>query len=185
MTDLTEDVLAPDVVVRRASDTAIDIRHGDGGAPPLVGLTHGAVWARAEPSTPGVDLGHGGLNVVVRAGTVLIDAHGGAGLVIVMRGDVEISMGGQESRVAHAGQALSFDGAGSISDPDPVDAAELAHDPFVSLNLVLDALGGVPVTIPEPPSLASVDASSATEADAEAPTGPTPRKGRLFGARKK
>lgn len=109
---------------------------------PLVGLTHGPVWARAEPSTPGVDLGHGGLKVVVRAGTVLLDAQGGAGLMIVMRGEVEITMSGQEPRIARAGEALSFDGSGAISEPDPVDAAELARDPFVSLNLVLDALGG-------------------------------------------
>jgi hypothetical protein len=146
--DLTEDTLAPDVVIRRAPSTDIDIRPGEQGGPPVVGLAEGAVWARAEPSSAGVDVGHGTLNVVVRSGTVLVDAHAGAGLVIVVRGEVEISTSGEPDRVATAGDALTFDATGRISDPDPVDAAELAQDPFVSLNLVLDALGGVPVEIP-------------------------------------
>ncbi len=148
MIDLTEDTLAPDVVVRRGAATDIDIRTGERGGPPVVGVAEGAVWARAEPSSPGVDLGHGTLNVVVRSGTVLLDAQAGAGLLIVLRGEVEISAGGAFERTATAGDALTFDATGRVSDPDPVDAAELARDPFVSLNLVLDALGGVPVRIP-------------------------------------
>ncbi len=150
MIDLTEDTLAPDVVVRRSAATDIDIRHGDRGGPPVVGLAEGAVWARAEPSSPGVDLGHGTLNVVVRSGTVLLDAQAGAGLVIVLRGEVEISSSGSLERVATAGDALTFDATGRVGDPDPIDAAELARDPFVSLNLVLDALGGVPIRLPGP-----------------------------------
>lgn len=148
MLDLTEDTLAPDVVVRRAAATDIDVRPGDRGGPPVVGVADGAVWARAEPAGPGVDLGHGTLNVVVRSGTVLLDAQAGAGLLIVLRGEVEIAAGGMLERVATAGDALTFDATGRVSDPDPVDAAELARDPFVSLNLVLDALGGVPIRIP-------------------------------------
>ncbi|MGI8937339.1 MAG: hypothetical protein ACR2JF_03800 [Iamia sp.] len=152
---------------------------------PLVGLTHGPVWARAEPSTPGVDLGHGGLNVVVRAGTVLLDAQGGAGLMIVMRGEVEITMSGQEPRIARAGEALSFDGSGAISEPDPVDAAELARDPFVSLNLVLDALGGVPVTVPDPAPAEPVDEGADDAPAPDEPPEPGPRKGWLFAGRRK
>lgn len=148
MIDLTEDTLAPDVVVRHSPRTDIDVRQGERGGPPVVGVAEGAVWARAEPSSPGVDLGHGSLNVVVRSGTVLLDAQAGAGLLIVLRGEVEISSGGALERTATAGDALTFDATGRVSDPDPVDAAELARDPFVSLNLVLDALGGVPVRIP-------------------------------------
>ncbi len=147
MLDLTEDTLAPDVVVRRAPSTTLDIRHGDAGDAPLVGLSSGALWARAEPAGPGVDVGHGTLNVVVRGGTVLLDAQGGAGLMIVLRGEAEISTGGQVLRTACAGQAVPFDSSGTVGDADPVDAAELAHDPFISLNLVLDSLGGVPVTL--------------------------------------
>lgn len=150
--DLTEDTLAPDVVVRRSAGTDIDVRQGERGGPPVVGVAEGAVWARAEPSSPGVDLGHGSLNVVVRAGTVLLDAQAGAGLLIVLRGEVEISSGGALDRIATAGDALTFDATGRVSDPDPVDAAELARDPFVSLNLVLDALGGVPIRIPTAPT---------------------------------
>jgi hypothetical protein len=149
--DLTEDTLAPDVVVRRAPSTDIDIRPGERGGPPVVGVADGAVWARAEPSSSGVDIGHGSLNVLVRSGTVLVDAQAGAGLVIVLRGQVEISAGGTFERVATAGDALTFDATGRISDPDPVDASELARDPFVSLNLVLDALGGVPIRLAVPP----------------------------------
>lgn len=155
MLDLTEDTLAPDVVVRRSPATDIDVRPSERGGPPVVGVAEGAVWARAEPSSPGVDLGHGTLNVVVRSGTVLLDAQAGAGLLIVLRGEVEISAGGELDRVATAGDALTFDATGRISDPDPVDAAELARDPFVSLNLVLDALGGVPVRIPGSPAAAA------------------------------
>jgi ferric-dicitrate binding protein FerR (iron transport regulator) len=154
MIDLTEDTLAPDVVVRHATATDIDVRQGEQGGPPVVGVAEGAVWARAEASSPGVDLGHGTLNVVVRSGTVLLDAQAGAGLVIVLRGEVEISASGTLDRIATAGDALTFDATGRVSDPDPVDAAELARDPFVSLNLVLDALGGVPVRIPGEPSAA-------------------------------
>lgn len=152
--DLTEDTLAPDVVVRRAAATTIDIRQGEGGGPPVVGVSEGAVWARAEPASPGVDLGHGTLNVVVRSGTVLLDAQAGAGLVIVLRGEVEIASSGTVERIATAGDALTFDATGRVSEPDPVDAAELARDPFVSLNLVLDALGGVPIRIPGEPAAA-------------------------------
>ncbi len=147
MIELTEDTLAPDVVVRRNPATDVDVRQGERGGPPVVGVVEGAVWARAEPDSPGVDLGHGTLNAVVRSGTVLLDAQGGAGLLIVLRGEVEISTGGALERVATAGDALTFDATGRVSDPDPVDAAELARDPFVSLNLVLDALAGVPVRI--------------------------------------
>lgn len=153
MIELTEDTLAPEVVVRRSATTDIDIRHGDHGGPPVVGLAEGAVWARAEPASLGVDLGHGTLNVVVRSGTVLLDAQAGAGLVIVLRGEVEISSSGSLERVATAGDALTFDATGRVSDPDPVDAAELARDPFVSLNLVLDALGGVPIRLAGPAPL--------------------------------
>lgn len=182
MQDLTEDALAPDVVVRRASDTEVDIRHGEDGDPPLVGLTHGVLWARAEPSSAGVDLGHGALNVVVRAGTVLLDAQGGAGLVIVLRGEVHISSRGELVRVARAGDALGFDDSGEVGEPDPVDAAELARDPFVSLNLVLDSLGGVPITVAAPsPELVGAGAPDAPEPTAEAPD----RKPRRFGGRKK
>jgi hypothetical protein len=149
--DLTEDTLAPEVVVRRAPSTDIDIRPGERGGPPIVGIADGAVWARAEPSSAGVDVGHGSLNVLVRSGTVLVDAQAGAGLLIVLRGQVEISAGGAFERVATAGDALTFDATGRISDPDPVDATELARDPFVSLNLVLDALGGVPIRLAVPP----------------------------------
>lgn len=174
MTDLTEDTLAPDVVIRRSPAAEVDIRPGADGSPPVVGVTQGAVWARAEPSSPGVDLGHGSLNVVVRAGTVLLDAQAGSGLVIVLRGTVEISGGGELVRTARAGEALAFDGSGTVGDPDPVDAAELAHDPFVSLNLVLDALGGVPIQLEaeEPagaarPSVPASSGFSAPSADAE------------------
>ncbi len=160
MMDLTEDTLAPDVVVRHGAGTDIDIRQGERGGPPVVGVSEGAVWARAEPSSPGVDLGHGSLNVVVRSGTVLLDAQAGAGLLIVLRGEVEISSGGAPERTATAGDALTFDATGRVSDPDPVVAAELARDPFVSLNLVLDALGGVPVRIPGDPQAAAPDPSS-------------------------
>ncbi|QYG93478.1 hypothetical protein HC251_14290 [Iamia sp. SCSIO 61187] len=148
MLDLTEDTLAPDVVVRRAPSTDIDVRPGPSGAPPVVGVSEGAVWARAETDSTGIDVGHGSLNVVIRSGTVLIDAQAGAGLLIILRGEAEVSAGGELDRVAQAGDALTFDATGRISDPDPVDAGELARDPFVSLNLVLDALGGVPVLFP-------------------------------------
>lgn len=148
MPELSEDVLAPDVVVRRSPTTEAEIRPGAEGQPPLVGAGDGALWARAEPGTPGVDLGHGGVNVVVRSGTAVFDAKGGAGLVIVLRGSVEISSGGMPAGTAHAGQAVSFDASGHVGEPGPVDAAELAQDPFISLNLVLDALGGVPVRLP-------------------------------------
>lgn len=148
MPDLSEDVLAPDVVVRRANATEVQIRSGDGVAP-LVAVGEGAVWARAEAGSPGVDLGHGSVNAVVRRGTVLFDARGGAGLVIAIRGEVDISVNGEVVRRARAGEALGFDATGRVGEPDPVDAAELARDPFISLNLVLDALAGVSVRLPE------------------------------------
>lgn len=151
MPDLTEDALAPDVVVRRAAATEVQIR-SDGDEVPLVAVGEGAVWARAEAGSLGVDLGHGSVNAVVRRGTVLFDARGGAGLVIVLRGEVDISVNGETVRRARAGEALSFDAAGQVGAPDPVDAAELAHDPFISLNLVLDALAGVSVRLPEAPA---------------------------------
>lgn len=151
MPDLSEDVLAPDVVVRRDPATEARVR-ADGDGPPLVGAGDGALWARAEAGSVGVDLGHGSVNAVVRQGTVLFDAHGGAGLVIVLRGEVDISVNGEPARTARAGQALTFDAAGRVSQPDPVDAAELARDPFVALNLVLDALAGVPLHLPEEPA---------------------------------
>ncbi len=151
MPDLSEDVLAPDVVVRRAPTTDAHIRPSDNEAP-LVTVGDGALWARAEAGSLGVDLGHGSVNAVVRRGTVLFDARGGAGIVIVLRGEVDICVNGEAGRRARAGQALSFDAAGRVGEPDPVDAAELAHDPFISLNLVLDALAGVPVRLPEPPA---------------------------------
>jgi len=169
MIDLTEDTLAPDVVVRRTASTDIDVRAGERGGPPVVGLADGAVWARAEPSSPGIDLGHGSLNVLVRSGTVLLDAQAGAGLLIVLRGEVEISAGGSLDRIATAGDAMTFDATGRISDPDPVDAAELARDPFVSMNLVLDALGGVPIRIPgEPVALAPSPTAGPTRPSDEA-----------------
>lgn len=182
MLDLTEDTLAADVVVRRSPDTTVDIRHGDADEPPLVGLGHGALWARAEPSGPGVDVGHGSLNVVVRGGTVLLDAQGGAGLLIVLRGEVEVSAHGEVLRTARAGEALPFDDAGSVGDPDPVDAAELAHDPFISLNLVLDSLGGVPTGLDDLPEPALVGAGSAD--DEAAGDEEAPRK-RRFGGRRR
>ncbi|HYI60912.1 MAG TPA: hypothetical protein VEW93_03805 [Acidimicrobiales bacterium] len=151
MPDLSEDVLAPDVVVRRAPTTEAPARPGADGGPPLVGAGDGALWARAEVGSAGVDLGHGSVNAVVREGTVLFDAQGGAGLVIVLRGEVDISVHGELARTARAGEAVSFDATGRVSDPDPVDAAELARDPFISLNLVLDALAGVPLRLPEVP----------------------------------
>lgn len=182
MQDLTEDTLAPDVVVRHAPDTEVDIRHSEDGTPPLVGLTHGVIWARAEPTSPGVDLGHGALNLVVRGGTVLLDAQGGAGLVIVLRGEVEISSRGALVRVAQAGEALGFDGTGTVADPAPVDAAELARDPFVSLNLVLDSLAGVPLSIAgsAEPEVVTAGAPAPDEPVAD----PTPKK-RRFGAKKR
>lgn len=179
MTDLTEETLAPDVVIRRSPAAEVDIRPGVDGSPPLVGVTQGAVWARAEPSSPGVDLGHGALNVVVRAGTVLLDAQAGSGLVIVLRGTVQISGGGELIRTAQAGEALTFDASGAVSDPDPVDAGELAHDPFVSLNLVFDALGGVPI------QLEAEQSAGTTSPPAPAPSGfgapPSPDTGRKRG----
>ncbi|HEU5149000.1 MAG TPA: hypothetical protein VFU19_00805 [Iamia sp.] len=186
--DLTEDTLAPEVVVRRGAATDIDIRHGDRGGPPVVGVVEGAVWARAEPATPGVDLGHGALNVVVRSGTALLDAQAGAGLVIVLRGEVEISSNGELERVATAGDAVTFDATGRISDPDPVDAAELARDPFVSLNLVLDALGGVPVRLPGPaplePTTGKPPPAPVTAVDDDAPSDRRRAKG-LFARSKR
>lgn len=148
MSDLSEDVLAPDVVVRRDPTTEVELRTSDGG-PPLVGTSAGAVWARAEAGSVGVDLGHGSVNAVVRRGTVLFDAHGGSGLVIVLRGEVDISVHGERECTVRAGQAVTFDATGRVSDPDPVDAVEAARDRFISLNLVLDALAGVPVRLPE------------------------------------
>lgn len=148
MPELTEDVLAPDVVVRRSPTTEALVRPAGDGQPPLVGAGDGALWARAEPGTAGVDIGHGGVNAVVRAGTVLFDARGGAGLVIVLRGSVEISSGGVVAVTARAGEAVSFDGSGQVAAPTPVDAAELAQDPFIGLNLVLDSLAGVPLRLP-------------------------------------
>jgi len=150
MTDLTEDTLAPDVVVRRAPTTEVEVHPGADGAPPLVGVSSGVVWARAEQGSGGVGVGHGALNLVVRAGTVLLDAQGGSGLVIVVRGEVDVCSGGAVVRTAQAGEALGFDASGAITDPDLVDAAELAQDPFVSLNLVLDAFGGMPVPLAGP-----------------------------------
>lgn len=149
MIDLTEDSVGDDVVIRHASATDVDVRPGDPGGPALVGVTDGALWARAEPSGPGIDIGHGALNLLVRSGTVLLDAQHGSGLVIVLRGEVEVSTSGEQLRVATAGDALTFDATGRLSDPDPVDAAELARDPFVSLNLVLDALAGAPMYLPD------------------------------------
>ena len=166
MLDLTEDTLAPDVVVRRAPSTDIDVRPGPSGTPPVVGVSEGAVWARAESDSAGIDVGHGSLNVVIRSGPVLIDAQAGAGLLIILRGEAEVSAGGELDRVAQAGDALTFDATGRISDPDPVDAAELARDPFVSLNLVLDALGGVPVLFPAP--------DAPTPSSSRRPSTPTP-----------
>ena len=182
MLDLTEDTLAADVVVRRSPETTVDIRHGEADEPPLVGLAHGALWARAEPTGPGVDVGHGSLNVVVRGGTVLLDAQGGAGLLIVLRGEVEVSAHGEVLRTARAGEALPFDDAGSVGDPDPVDAAELAHDPFISLNLVLDSLAGVPTgldDLPEPALVGGGPSEAVGDVDDEAP-----RK-RRFGGRRR
>jgi len=154
MTELIEETPAPEVLVRHAASTRVEIRPGDDGQPPLVGVGQGAVWARAEPEGPGVDIGHGALNVVVRSGTALFDARGGAGLVIVLRGEVEIVSAGVGAGTARAGEAITFDASGQVSDPDPIDAAEVALDTFVSLNLVLDALAGVPLRLvplaPEP-----------------------------------
>lgn len=154
MPELTEDVLAPDVVVRRSPTTEALVRPGTAGQPPLVGAGDGALWARAEPGTDGLDIGHGGVNAVVRAGTVLFDARGGAGLVIVLRGAVEISTGGVTAVTARAGEAVGFDASGQVAAPSPVDAAELAQDPFICLNLVLDSLAGVPIALPAPPEAA-------------------------------
>lgn len=39
----------------------------------------------------------------------------------------------------------------------PIDPSELARDPFVSLNLVLDALSGAPVHLVERDPLPTVD----------------------------
>lgn len=147
MDDLIEEAPAPDIVVRHAAGTEVDIRPDPAGAQPLVGIGNGTVWARAEPGSAGIDIGHGTLNIVVRQGTVLVDAQGGAGLVIVLRGVVEIASGGLPVATGVAGDALTFDATGGVRDPDPVDATELARDPFVSLNLVLDALHGVPVSV--------------------------------------
>lgn len=142
---LTEDSPAPGVVLRRGPGTELDVRPGDGSSPALVGLTTGTVWARAEAGTLGVDLGHGALNVVVRSGTVLLDAQAGTGLLIVLRGEAEVSSGGAPAHTTRSGQAVAFDGTGQVGPPMPVDPPELARDPFVSLNLVLDALSGVPI----------------------------------------
>lgn len=176
MIELTEDTLAPDVVVRRAPSTDIDVRAGERAGPPVVGVAEGTVWARAEPSSPGLDLGHGTLNVVVRSGTVLLDAQAGAGLLIVLRGEVEISSSGSPERVATAGDAMTFDATGRISDPDPVDAAELARDPFVGLNLVLDALGGVPVAIPGTPGALAPDPSAGPVRASDEDSRPAPEE---------
>lgn len=177
MLDLTEDSVGTDVVVRHASGSDVDVRAGDPGGPALVGVVEGAVWARAEPTSPGVDIGHGSLNLLVRSGTVLLDAQHGSGLVIVLRGEVEVSANGAVVRVAPAGEAMTFDSAGRISAPDPVDAAELARDPFVSLNLVLDALAGVPIRMVEEatPVAAGAGAGAAPADPADEPK----RKGRF------
>lgn len=147
MTELTEETLAPDVVVRRSSTTRLDIEPGTAGRSSSVGVTQGTVWARAERSSAGVVLRYGVLDVVVHHGTVLVDTRSGAGLVIVVRGQVTISAGGATVGAAHAGQALAIDVSGTISGPKTIDPAELAGDDFVSLNLVLDSLGGVPVGV--------------------------------------
>jgi len=144
MSDLIEDTLASDVVIRRAGSTDVEIRPGVDAAPPVVGVGDGTIWARAEPDGPGVDLGHGTIDVVVRAGTALLEAHGGSGLVIAVRGAVEVFVDGQAVRLITAGHAVAFDATGHVGDPSDIGAAELADDPFVGLNLVLDALGGVP-----------------------------------------
>ncbi len=152
MDDLVEETLGPDVVVRRANTTEIHVRSDGAAGQPLVGVVSGTVWARAEPASTGIDLGHGTINIVVREGTVLLDAQGGSGLVIVLRGAVEISSGGLPVAQGVAGDALAFDPSGRVGEPDPVDATELARDPFVSLNLVLDALGGAPLALAGDPS---------------------------------
>lgn len=149
MEDLIEETLAPHVVVRRAPSTEVELRPADLGSPAVVALGHGSLWARAESGTPGVDIGHGAINVLVRSGTVLLDAVGGAGLVIVLRGTASIMSGGETMLIALAGQAFTFDPTGGFDGPDPVDASELARDPFVSVNLVHDALGEVPTPVPE------------------------------------
>ncbi len=151
MTDLTEDTLAPDVVVRRGKGTIIAIQPGDSDGSPHVRFVDGALWARAERSSPGLDLGHGSLRIAVRGGTVLLDAQGGAGLVIVLRGEAEVTRRDEATLTARAGEAVLFDEAGIVGEPGPVDASELANDPFVSLNLVLDSLGGVPITLDDSP----------------------------------
>ncbi len=183
MIDLTEDSVGDDVVVRHANATDVDVRPGDPGGPALVGVVDGAVWARAEPTGPGVDIGHGVLNLLVRSGTVLLDAQHGSGLIIVLQGEVEVSASGEHLRVATAGDAMSFDATGRLSDPDPVDAAELARDPFVSLNLVLDALSGAPMHLPEEPD----EPASSAEPDDGAGglgDGDERKKGRRFGRKK-
>lgn len=179
MDDLIEEAIGAAVVVRRAEGTDIDVR-ADGAGPPLVGLTSGTLWVRVEPGGAGLDLGHGSINVVVREGTVLLDAQGGSGLVIVLQGEVEISSGGLPVARAEAGDALGFDATGGVGEPDPVDATELAHDPFVSLNLVLDALAGAPVGVgatPEP-------APAAAPAE-DAPVAPERKRGKGLFARTK
>lgn len=147
MEDLIEETLAPDVVVRRAPSSEVDVRAATDGAPGVVTLGHGTLWARAESGTPGVDIGHGAINVLVRSGTVLLDASAGAGLVIVLRGRASILTRGETVVIAFAGQAFTFDPTGEFEGPDPVDANELAGDPFVSINLVHDALGEVPTPV--------------------------------------
>ena len=153
---LTEEALAPQVLIRYDASSAVDLRAVTDAARPTVGIRTGAVWARAERDSIGLELTYGALAILLRAGTVLFDARAGTGLIIVLRGEAEVFSQGQPVQTAIGGEALSFDSGARVSAPSPIDAPELARDTFVSLNLVLDSLAGAEVRLvdeaPGPPA---------------------------------
>ena len=181
---LTEEALAPQVLIRYDASSAVDLRAVTDAARPTVGIRTGAVWARAERDSIGLELTYGALAILLRAGTVLFDARAGTGLIIVLRGEAEVFSQGQPVQTAIGGEALSFDSGARVSAPSPIDAPELARDTFVSLNLVLDSLAGAEVRLvdeaPGPPagpwttdgaapSVEQPAPPAATVADREAP----------------
>lgn len=161
--NLTEDTLAPHVLIRYEATSAVDLLGGT--ERPTVAVRTGAVWARAEHDSIGLELRYGALGILLRSGTLLVDARAGTGLIIVLRGEAEVSSQGRPVHFARAGEALSFDSGARVGAPAPIDAPELARDTFVSLNLVLDALSGVEIRLLDQTAVVDDDADASEDVD--------------------
>lgn len=137
---LTEDRSAPGAVVRHRGAT-IDRPEA---ATPTLTLVRGALWARGDGTGPGVLITHGASTVLIRDGAAVVESIDFEAIVLVVSGEIAVKGANTLPRSVFAGHAITLSLDGTFGSPEPLSAAELAADRFVTENLARDALLAAP-----------------------------------------